>query len=234
MEFSISFTNDSTQLYKIELQTQLNKCFFSTGLVATRGHLGGWPGKLGNHNGEPWFWEGSPPQALTVKWCGRPLHQLLGLIGSQLSTTQQAGSSALRVLQRVGHRSREQRGGKQKEEELPAMCCRESNTPPPKALVRFLRVCVQNHNQSLQVVLLRRPLATTKCSLRRLCRFGFKSSLGSFLLQMEMAEAPPNKSANQQQQIQNYRQEWDDSSAWLNAVRESAQIGKLQTLFLKM
>lgn len=81
----------------------------------------------------PGLGEGAPPQeTLTIKGCGRPLHQLLGLIGSQLSPTQQAGSSALCVLQRVGHRSRKQRRGKQKEEELPAMGCRANNTPTPE------------------------------------------------------------------------------------------------------
>lgn len=63
------------------------------------------------------------PPLLTVKGCGCLLHQLLGLIGSQLSPTQQTDSGTLSVLEGVGHRSREQCRGEQKEEKLPAMSC---------------------------------------------------------------------------------------------------------------
>lgn len=88
---------------------------------------------LGITSVTPGLGKGAPQQkALTVQGCRRPLHQLLGLIGGQLSPTQQAGSSALRVLQRVGDRSREQRRCKQKEEELPAMACKTNNATTSK------------------------------------------------------------------------------------------------------
>lgn len=59
--------------------------------------------------------------ALTEKGRGCSLHQFLRLIGCQLGSTQQTGGGSLRVLKRVGDRTRQQHGGKQEDKEVSAM-----------------------------------------------------------------------------------------------------------------